>query len=78
MMQETKVVTSDNAVLYVHSWCVDQPKAVILLAHGMAEHSMRYAAFGEFLNTHGIMTSVDTAKQLTVSWDICVKGSTGS
>ena len=54
MMQETTLLASDNTELYVHSWCVDAPKAVILLAHGMAEHSMRYAGFAEFLNANGI------------------------
>ena len=54
MMQETTLLASDNTELCVHSWCVDEPKAVILLAHGMAEHSMRYAGFAEFLNANGI------------------------
>ena len=53
-MQETKLIASDNTELFVHSWCVDEPKAVIMLAHGMAEHSMRYAEFAEFLNANGI------------------------
>ena len=54
MMRETTLLASDNTEIYVHSWCVDEPKAVILLAHGMAEHSMRYAGFAEFLNANGI------------------------
>ena len=53
-MQELKLIASDNTELFVHSWCVNEPKAVILLAHGMAEHSMRYAEFAEFLNANGI------------------------
>ena len=53
-MQELKLAASDNTELFVHSWCVNEPKAVILLAHGMAEHSMRYAEFAEFLNANGI------------------------
>ena len=53
-MQEIKLIASDNTELFVHSWCVDEPKAVIMLAHGMAEHSMRYAEFAEFLNANGI------------------------
>ena len=53
-MQETKLIASDNTELFVHSWCVDEPKTVIMLAHGMAEHSMRYAEFAEFLNANGI------------------------
>lgn len=53
-MIETELMTSDGTVIYVHSWCVDAPKAAVLLAHGMAEHSMRYAGFAEFLNANGI------------------------
>ena len=53
-MQEIKLIASDNTELFVHRWCIDEPKAVILLAHGMAEHSMRYAEFAEFLNANGI------------------------
>ncbi|MBQ2432378.1 MAG: alpha/beta hydrolase, partial [Peptococcaceae bacterium] len=53
-MIEQIVSASDNAELYLHSWCVEEPKAAVLLAHGMAEHSMRYAGFAEFLNASGI------------------------
>ena len=51
---EQVIFASDNTELYVHSWCVDNPKAAILLAHGMAEHSMRYAGVATFLNANGI------------------------
>ena len=82
MMQELKLAASDNTELFVHSWCVNEPKAVILLAHGMAEHSMRYAEFAEFLMpTESIFIatiSVAMAKVPMAVWDICAKGWTGS
>ncbi len=53
-VRELKLETSDKITLYVHSWCVPEPKAAILLAHGMTEHSMRYEPFAKFLNDNGI------------------------
>lgn len=37
---------------YQRSWDVTKPKAVILLAHGLAEHSERYEALGNYLTSH--------------------------
>lgn len=54
MLEELKLVASDRTTLYVHCWRVKQPKAVVLLSHGMAEHSLRYDQFGQFLNQHQI------------------------
>lgn len=53
-MEEMKLAASDRTALYVHCWQVEEPKAVILLSHGMAEHSLRYERFGQFLNQHRI------------------------
>lgn len=53
-MQETQLLASDHTTLYVHSWCVPEPKAAVLIAHGMAEHSMRYEGLAQFLNNHQI------------------------
>ena len=54
MVQEIKLSASDNTTIYVHSWCVPNPKAAVLIAHGMAEHSMRYEGLAQFLNAHQI------------------------
>lgn len=35
-----------------------QAKAVVQIAHGMAEHSLRYCAFSEYLAEHGFVVSV--------------------
>jgi alpha-beta hydrolase superfamily lysophospholipase len=44
------LTASDAAPLYVNHWFGEQPpKAVVMLAHGMAEHSGRYARLGEAL-----------------------------
>ncbi|MDC3336933.1 lysophospholipase [Flavobacteriales bacterium] len=37
-----------------YSWTCDQPKANVLIVHGMSEHAGRYNAFAEFLNNNGV------------------------
>lgn len=54
MMEEILLPASDRTILYVHVWRAAEPKAAILLAHGMAEHSLRYDAYGRFLAEQGI------------------------
>ena len=45
---------SDHCSLYVYQWLPATPiKAVVLLAHGMAEHAGRYQRLGEALSTAG-------------------------
>lgn len=45
---------SDNTPLYVYHWsCEHAPKAVIMLAHGLAEHAGRYARLGAGLAASG-------------------------
>ncbi|UCJ16255.1 alpha/beta hydrolase [Pseudomonas sp. MM211] len=42
--------SSDGVPLYVNHWRAErEPKAVLMIAHGMAEHSGRYARFAEAL-----------------------------
>lgn len=50
---EAKLATSDGTVLYTQSWRASQTKAIIVLVHGMAEHSGRYRHVGETLAAHG-------------------------
>lgn len=35
---------------YVHQWDIPQPKGLLLIAHGMAEHGARYAHFAHYMN----------------------------
>jgi alpha-beta hydrolase superfamily lysophospholipase len=55
MLHETFWLTStDAAPIYVNRWYAAQPpKAVLMVAHGMAEHSGRYARFAEALVAAG-------------------------
>jgi len=46
---------SDGVDLATYRWQASgSPRAVMLIAHGMAEHAARYDAFASFLATHGI------------------------
>ncbi len=46
---------SDHCQLYVHAWLpAAPPRAVVLLAHGMAEHGGRYARLGQALTDAGV------------------------
>ncbi|MGE8359633.1 alpha/beta hydrolase [Pseudomonas sp.] len=55
MLHDTFWLNSSDAVpLYVNRWYADQPpRAVVMVAHGMAEHSGRYARLGEALVAAG-------------------------
>jgi len=48
--------TVDGASLYVRGWQVDQPKAIVQVLHGMAEHGTRYERFAQALATAGYST----------------------
>ncbi|MBB2494896.1 alpha/beta hydrolase [Aquipseudomonas ullengensis] len=48
------LAASDGAQLYLNRWFTEQPpKAVVMIAHGMAEHSARYARLAEVLVADG-------------------------
>lgn len=51
-MQEIEF-TSKKGHLYGHKWEINNPKAIIVLITGMAEHSARYNKFSSFLNKNG-------------------------
>ncbi|GAA4393817.1 alpha/beta hydrolase [Ornithinibacter aureus] len=50
----TTVTASDGTALHTNRWVPDgAPKAVVQIAHGMAEHSARYARLAQALTEHG-------------------------
>ena len=56
MRSETTTLTSpqDGLPLFVRTWLPDgEAKGVVQLAHGMAEHSARYARFARALTDAG-------------------------
>lgn len=46
---ETTYSTHDGVNLYLQAWMPENPKASILLVHGLGEHSRRYAHFADRL-----------------------------
>jgi alpha-beta hydrolase superfamily lysophospholipase len=46
---ETTYSSHDGIQLYLQAWMPEQPKAAILLVHGLGEHSGRYVHFAEKL-----------------------------
>lgn len=51
---------SDKAEIFVHIWdCVDKPRGVVQLIHGMAEHGKRYEDFALYLNKQGYIVYAD-------------------
>ena len=50
----------DGKKIFVHEWLdAENPKAVVQIVHGMAEHGGRYEAFARFLNSHGYLVVAD-------------------
>lgn len=47
MHQELFFTSSDNLKLYAQYWEATQPKAIVVLVHGMGEHSNRYQHVAE-------------------------------
>ena len=45
--------SNDGTGIHVHHWSVAQPKAIVQIAHGAAEHAGRYAAVAKALNGAG-------------------------
>ena len=45
---------TDGLSLFVHHWDCEEPKAIVVIAHGMMEHAKRYADFAGVLNANAI------------------------
>lgn len=56
MEQESWMTVSDHSKVYVKKWFKqnEQPKAIVQIAHGMAEHIERYNDFATFLVNNNI------------------------
>ena len=50
----------DGKKIYVHEWLdVENPKGVVQIVHGMAEHAARYESYARYLNEHGYIVVAD-------------------
>lgn len=46
--------------IYLHSWDeVKEPRGIVQILHGMAEHGKRYDSFARYLNSHGWLVFAD-------------------
>lgn len=54
------VIGADGKKIFLRIWDkVDQPRGVVQIFHGMAEHSKRYDEFAHFLNSQGFIVYAD-------------------
>lgn len=53
VMEEKKFKLRDGKELFYRVWETDSPIATVHINHGMAEHSLRYNEFAEYLNREG-------------------------
>ena len=59
-MKPEKFASFDKTVLQCYLWNdVKNPKGVVQISHGMAEHARRYDAFAQFLNANGYIVFAD-------------------
>ncbi len=50
----------DGKMIFVHEWTdVSDPKGVVQIVHGMAEHAGRYEQFARYLNENGYIVIAD-------------------
>jgi len=59
-MKNEKFTSFDGTVIQCYLWDdVRNPRAVVQISHGMAEHARRYDDFAQFLNKNGIIVFAD-------------------
>ena len=59
-MKNEQFTSFDGTVIQCYLWDeVENPKAVLQIAHGMAEHARRYDDFAKYLNQNGIIVFAD-------------------
>ncbi len=51
--KENFFTLSNQQSVFLRSWHVRNPQGILILVHGLGEHSGRYNAFAEFLTKHG-------------------------
>ena len=53
MRQEIIYNLSHNGIIKGYKWEIDNPRGIVVIAHGMAEHILRYDELAEFLASNG-------------------------
>lgn len=52
--KETFLATQDGHRIPLRQWLPAEPRSILVIAHGMAEHSGRYRELAQWLNTEGV------------------------
>lgn len=55
----TRPASSGQGKIFSRLWREEQPQAILVVAHGMAEHSGRYDAFGSYLAERGFLVCMN-------------------
>ena len=59
-MDQGFIKSYDNEKIYLYAWKdVKNPKGIVQIFHGMAEHAKRYDDFAKFLNSQGYLVFAD-------------------
>lgn len=74
----TGIKAKDGYLIYLYTWeNVKEPRGVVQIFHGMAEHAMRYGDFADYLNRQGYVVGAsdhrghgETAKGVEALGDI--------
>ncbi len=59
-MRQESFKTFDNSRIRLYFWDdVEEPAGIVQIAHGMAEHALRYEDFARFLNRQNLIAAAD-------------------
>ena len=68
MKKQVTYLLKENGMISGYQWLIDNPKANVVICHGMAEHIERYDEFALYLNSQGynvlVITKEDIKTQL--------------
>ena len=59
MMEKKSFVAKDGKVIHYKEWKCDNPKGLLQISHGMAESTVRYESFAEFMTENGYIVFAD-------------------
>ncbi len=58
-MEKKSFIAKDGKVIVYKEWAAENPKALLQISHGMAESTVRYEEFAEFMAQNGFLVFAD-------------------
>ncbi|MDY6367429.1 MAG: alpha/beta fold hydrolase [Clostridia bacterium] len=58
-MENKTFTAKDGKVIHYKEWACENPKAMLQISHGMAESTVRYEQFAEFMSENGFLVFAD-------------------